>query len=941
MKDTKIFIAAGTNKSNPIFTDSSTKNKISKSIALKELFLFAAFLLGFVATYSQSTSNNIESAANEANIISDDREGKVLMATFCINGNLASNNEAVVLCSDTPVHFSLCEIENGLSPLSVCWTVNGVETCENDIFPGDVLFESTFEQGNNSIQVTSIVDSRGYSNTNLNAFHFNFETLGVSSVSAGQNMTICEGFNHTLSQATAENYNSLFWTGGDGIFVPSAETLKPLYIPGPQDIMNGGTNLCLSAVSENPCTSVAADCISLVIQQNAAANAGEDITVCQAQDYVTLDGLVFNGAPVWEETMFTGGFFENANAASTNYYFSAGDIELGTIELCLLAVPLAPCYLPQTDCMSVTIVKSPTVNAGPDISACANEPVYLDQAIVENYTTVQWTTGGDGIFIDRNSIHPTYLPGANDLLTGEVQLCLNVYGQGACTNAISDCMIIDFIQAPLIDLQAERSLNLEDYDIDNAKWLPVEIGNTVSGDYNSIEWMTNGDGTFDDANAESPVYFPGLHDIWNGEIVIWVNITPAAECHDAIFQGMTLHIPQQLVFYDQDGWNGISSYLSTDLSEVTEIMEPLVQIPGSKNLVSMFDIHGKVFMPEFNPPLATLTNWEPVGYKINLKNTTACLPVYGDSLTDQTFTVEGAFTYLPTLTNVPVSIESLFEGHLDDVMLILDWSGNKLWTPIASDFDSIYPGYAYLLVNQSGIDPYTIEFPDFVADAPLIYPAHHNKNAQLNHSPWAEVEKSDMPHILTFTGQALAKLQPGDILGAFDKNGECFGMAEYNNHEGIYKLIAMGKSSISADNNGFAEGETMYFRVYNPLNGQESEVTFIFDESYPSNTGKFMSNSLSMVADIVLKSSSTDQASIASTSEVRVYPNPASDYLNISSEEEIEEIQILSSSGLKVSSTQANAFSSTLNVSDLGQGIYILIIKHTNQHISTHKFSIR
>ncbi|MCF8365052.1 MAG: T9SS type A sorting domain-containing protein [Bacteroidales bacterium] len=935
------FVNNGTNSIRLNIPGASPKKNISKSSAVKNLLFIAVLILIFENTYSQTPISIAKNTSTTDKVFAEKMQNKGPEAFFCINGILATNNQSLEVCTNSPVRFSLCAIENGMTPLNVCWMINGAEECETGLVQGDVLFESTFDQGIYTIQITSITDSEGNSALGLNAYNYSFETVSPASVSAGNDMTICEGFTYTLNQATAENYNSLLWTGGDGTFVPSAKVLKPVYIPGSQDILNGGTSLCLSANSENPCTNIAADCIALTIQQNATSNAGADVTVCESQTYAELNGLVINGFPVWEEAMFTGGFFENNNTNSTKYYFSAQDIELGTIGLCLTAIPTAPCFVAQSDCVNLTISGSPEVNAGSDLSVCANEAVLLNEATAENYSALQWATSGDGVFVNPNTLNTVYLPGTSDLSTGMVQICLNAFAQGVCTITNADCMEINIIHTPEIDMPSERKLVYEDYDVDNGKWLPVEIGNTVSGDYESIIWMTNGDGTFDDASAESPAYFPGLNDSWNGEIVIYVTLEPLADCHSPVFQGMTIHIPQQFVYYDNDGWNGISSYLSTDLENVTEVMDPLVEIPGSKNLISMFDIQGKIYMPEFNPPLATLTNWEPVGYKINLKNTMACLPVYGDSLSDQTFTVNGPFTYLPVLTNIPVSIESLFEGHLDDIMLILDWSGSKLWTPLASDFDSIYPGYAYLLVNQSGVEPYTIEFPDFVADAPLIYPIRENKNALISNLPWPDVETSDMPHIFTFTDEALSKLQPGDILGVFNKNGECFGMANNDDHESFYKLIAMGKSNTSTYDHGFAEGEAMYFRVHNIYSGQESEVEYIFDSNYPVSKLTFMGNTLTVVTNIIFKNMSVDQSSEGKTTEVNVYPNPASEYLNISSGEIIKEIVLMDSRGQEVHKMQNNEFSATLDVSNLSRGIYIVTIKHENQQATTKKVTIK
>ncbi|MCF8366917.1 MAG: T9SS type A sorting domain-containing protein, partial [Bacteroidales bacterium] len=675
------------------------------------------------------------------------------------------------------------------------------------------------------------------------------------------------------------------------------------------------------------------------IKENAVANAGSDISICNTDGYVDLAGTVTNGNPVWQVTIPTGGFFEDENQASTRYFFSPDDVLLGTIELCLTAIPNNPCFIPDTDCLNLTITQSPDANAGIDKEVCEGESILMSDATVSNALSVEWTTNGDGTFNNIAMVNASYFPGEEDIANGSAQLCLKAFPFGGCSAFSINCMNLTILNAPSADLGPDRELDCADYDVDNGAWLPLQFNNTISGDYISIEWTTDGDGTFDNPNAVSPNYYLGLSDIWDGDLEICINIQAAGDCQFNVTQCVTIYVPQQLIYFDEDKWWGISSYLETDLPTVPEVMEPLVLIPGSQYLVNMVDKTGKYYWPEPVPPQATLGDWLPIGYKLKVKNTPACLPIYGDSLADQTFSLNGSFTYLPVLTNVATNIEDLFAGHLEDILLIYHWADNQLWTPIASDFDSIYPGYAYLLVNKFGYEPYTIEYPDFVPDAPHLYPVQVKKSEFINNSPWRDVENTALPHIFLFSDNAMNKLQPGDILGAFNQAEECFGMAEYGDKDAVYKLVAMGQNGFSKDERGFGVDDKMTFRIYRQNAGEELEVSFIFDTQFPSSNGLFANNGVSMVKDIVISATSINEP-FAEDYQLSVYPNPASVELNVVSNQIISEIQLLNNLGQVVYQSNPNVNSTLVDISMHPKGIYLVAVKSENDQVTIKRVSI-
>ena len=105
--------------------------------------------------------------------------------------------------------------------------------------------------------------------------------------SAGADASICPTGTYALNDATATNYTSLVWTGGDGSF-DDATMMNPTYTPGPLDIVAGSVQLCLTANPMAPCPTIAPVCMTLNIIETTLScppNATED----RCQDQAAID----------------------------------------------------------------------------------------------------------------------------------------------------------------------------------------------------------------------------------------------------------------------------------------------------------------------------------------------------------------------------------------------------------------------------------------------------------------------------------------------------------------------------------------------------------------------------------------------------------------------------------------------------------------------------
>jgi hypothetical protein len=97
-------------------------------------------------------------------------------------------------------------------------------------------------------------------------------------------------------------------------------------------------------------------------------------------------------------------------------------------------------------------------NAGPDASITSNLS-YVLQGSAENYSSVEWSTDGDGTFNNTSILKPFYTPGPQDIANGSANLCLTAFGIPPCQDD-TDCMTLTILpeaipQAVMPDLLAD------------------------------------------------------------------------------------------------------------------------------------------------------------------------------------------------------------------------------------------------------------------------------------------------------------------------------------------------------------------------------------------------------------------------------------------------------------------------------------------------------
>lgn len=112
-------------------------------------------------------------------------------------------------------------------------------------------------------------------------------------------------------------------------------------------------------------------------------------------------------------------------------------------------------------------------------------------------------------------------------------------------------------------------------------------------------------------------------------------------------------------------------------------------------------------------------------------------------------------------------------------------------------------------------------------------------------------------------------------------------------------------------------------------------VPYALNASYMDTTVKFVSNFLFSYLGCTPSdpnplpntfNSTTAINSVSSTPDVSVFPNPAKEFIGVTSSETIQSVQLINLQGAIVKFISVNALNSSLNISDLANGLYVLRI---------------
>jgi len=353
-----------------------------------------------------------------------------------------------------------------------------------------------------------------------------------SQVNAGTDITVC-ATQAAQIEGSAINYGSILWTtSGTGLF-NNATIFNPVYTPGISDKQNGSVVLTLTVQPPQDCTIAASDQLTLTILPLPTVNAGLDISGCKGSP-VSLNATAANFSTV-QWTTEGDGTFNNAQTLNPQYYPGNTDITTGNITLNVLVNATTPCTETSSDQILITLINPPTACGPTTKQLCETTPTVTINGSATNYSSVYWTTAGDGIFTNPNTLVAVYATGTNDRLAGETTVTLHAMPNNPCTIAATKDILIIIKRNPVIDAGNTNSVN---------PGQSLQL-NASASFYSLLQWTSSGNGEFINSNSPTAIYTPGSIDIAAGQFTLTLTGTAIAPCNLSVSDNLLVVISGQ------------------------------------------------------------------------------------------------------------------------------------------------------------------------------------------------------------------------------------------------------------------------------------------------------------------------------------------------------------------------------------------------------------
>jgi hypothetical protein len=372
--------------------------------------------------------------------------------------------------------------------------------------------------------------------------------------------------------------------------------------------------------------------------------------------------------------------------------------------------------------------------------------------------------------------------------------------------------------------------------------------------------------------------------------------------------GFQLCIPQ--------GWSIISSPYEPFDADLDAIFG---QLADDDKLVMLLN-RGGFYWPAQNVNL--LGDWNTnQAYKVKM-NEEGCALFSEVPLTDLSVTLANGIDYLPVLVDDNVDAAGFFAQLSGNLVYAFDIYNGLVFWPAGGIFtlNTLVPGEGYL-VNLSSA---AVAF----YDAPEAMVTNNNKLVPvITNAPWT-VTRTGSAHLISIAAPALQNFEAGDIIAAFNTQQQCVGMTQYMGANENLLLTAYGDDITTETIDGLTEGENISFKVFKQSAGTITELSATYNQQMP-NHGNYVEFGASAIQ--AFKGVATAIGDVEAT-QIQVYPNPATDLINVTGFAAETQITLTNTQGQVVLTSNAAAGANVqINLSNLAGGVYLLRTSSANQ----------
>lgn len=217
--------------------------------------------------------------------------------------------------------------------------------------------------------------------------------------------------------------------------------------------------------------------------------------ICSSENFAITGTAVSNHVSYRWETEGDGRF-NSSNFLNPVYTPGTQDINNGGTTLRLVALGNAPCAS-DTGFVDLSIQPAPLVGVDQDLIICEGLDYQIENAYADHYSSIEWSTAGDGDFSDDGILLPLYSPGSQDVADGSVELTLSVYPVAPCAAPVQKSFTITYIPTPTIQAGVDIDICAEGQRTLNAR----------GQGYQSLNWtVSGGNGNFSNPSILNPVF---------------------------------------------------------------------------------------------------------------------------------------------------------------------------------------------------------------------------------------------------------------------------------------------------------------------------------------------------------------------------------------------------------------------------------------------------
>ncbi|MBE0638997.1 MAG: carboxypeptidase regulatory-like domain-containing protein, partial [Bacteroidales bacterium] len=357
------------------------------------------------------------------------------------------------------------------------------------------------------------------------------------------------------------------------------------------------------------------------------------------------------------------------------------------------------------------------------------------------------------------------------------------------------------------------------------------------------------------------------------------------------------------------GWSGLSSYIYPEVTNLETLFAPVVE-----DLIILKSLTG-MYWPSQN--INTLLNWEHHGaYMIKVAEDIE-FTLTGDAETNHTCSLIEGWTMLPVVCNHNPNTENLFFPALDNLLLVKEIAGTGIYWPAMgiNTLPQLQMGKAYMVRTMAAC---SVTFPVNIEKTEIAVNPKNPVSCEL----WENPVPGASSHIIAIPESVWTSngISDGDFIGAFTAGGDCAGLAALN---GTTALTVFGDDPKTLATEGFADGETMNFKIYRPSNMSVFDVEVEFETAY--HNGQFNPLGISVVNGMKAISTIADNGKLTPL----VYPNPTSGKIQITGIASPSTIRIHNNRGEEIMQQIAVQPETEFDLGHLPPGIYLLQITNT------------